>query len=213
MKNEHNKNLTLAIETAVLGGSISLLREGSEVDFIAVEKDVSRSEDLLENIDGILKRNNAEPGEINLIAVSTGPGSYTGIRVGIATALGLKNGLGIRCVGVQLFSAMSVTMPGPAGKVICAVPIGRDEVCRQSFELGTPGPIRIDKQDTFFERLISGENIVAILHEKLFDQLGPDKKNDRILNAGSRLARYIGMAADRGEGLSALEAIYIRDNT
>lgn len=211
MKNEHNKNLTLAIETAVLGGSISLLRDGLEIDFVSGEKDVSRSEDLLENIDGILKRNNAAPGDINLIAVSTGPGSYTGIRVGIATALGLKNGLGVPCVGVQLFSALTLASRS-SGKIVCAVPIGRDEVCRQSFESETPGPIRIEKQDAFFAGIISDADTEFILHEKLFDELSRNETQGYIVNAGGRLARYIGLAADRGEALSDLEPIYIRDN-
>lgn len=211
MKNEHNKNLTLAIETAVLGGSLSLLRDGNEIDLISGERDVSRSEDLLANISVILERNDAAPGDVSLIAVSIGPGSYTGIRVGIATALGLKNSLDVECVGVQVLSALAVTS-NSTGKIVCAVPIGRDEVCWQSFEPGSAGAILIDKQGNFFERMLSEEEPDVILHEKLFDQIGPNGRKRQILNAGGHLARYIGMAASRGEALSALEPIYIRDN-
>jgi tRNA threonylcarbamoyl adenosine modification protein YeaZ len=211
VNNEHKKNLILAIETAVLGGSISLLRDGVEIGSISGEKDISRSEDLLVNIADILKKSDAGTRDIELIAVSTGPGSYTGIRVGIATALGLKNALNIECVGVEVMGAMKIAATGDE-QIICAVPIGRDEVCWQLFDGSTADAIQVGKQDEFVERLLKSENIKVIGHEKLFVSLAAYVESPRIRNAGVDLARYIGMAAIRGEAFSTLEPIYVRDN-
>jgi tRNA threonylcarbamoyl adenosine modification protein YeaZ len=211
VNNEHKKNLILAVETAVLGGSISLLRDGAEIGSISGGKDISRSEDLLVNIADILKKSDASPHDIELIAVSTGPGSYTGIRVGIATALGLKNSLNIECVGVEVLGSMRMAANGDE-QIICAVPIGRDEVCWQSFNGSTTDAIRVGKQDEFVECVLKHQNIEVIVHEKLFASLSAHVETTRIRNAGAVLARYIGMAAIKGEALSALEPIYIRDN-
>ena len=211
MNHEHKKDLILAIETAVLGGSISLLRDGAEIASISGGKDISRSEDLLVNIADLLKKSDAGPHDIELIAVSTGPGSYTGIRVGIATALGLKNSLDIECVGVEVLGSMRMAANGDE-QIICAVPIGRDEVCWQFFNGSSADAIRVEKQDEVVKRVLKHENIKLIVHEKLFASLLADVADPRILNAGADLARYIGMSSIRGEALSTLEPIYIRDN-
>ena len=146
-----------------------------------------------------------------MIAVSTGPGSYTGIRVGIATALGLKNSLNIECVGVEVLGSMRMAANGDE-QIICAVPIGRDEVCWQSFKGSIVDAIRVEKQDEFVKRVLKHENITVIVHEKIFASLTAYGETLRIRNAGADLARYIGMAAIRGEALSTLEPIYVRDN-
>lgn len=211
MNNEHKKDLILAIETAVVGGSISLLRDGAEIASISGEKDISRSEDLLVNIADILKESGASRYDIELIAVSTGPGSYTGIRVGIATALGLKNSLNIDCVGVGVLESMRLAVGGNE-QIICAVPIGRDEVCWQAFKESTADAIRVGKQDEFVERVLNHENIEVIVHEKLFAFLTAQVETPRVRNAGADLARYIGRAASKREALSPLEPIYVRDN-
>jgi tRNA threonylcarbamoyl adenosine modification protein YeaZ len=211
VNNEHKKDLILAIETAVGGGSISLLRDGAEIASISGEKDISRSEDLLVNIADILKESDASRYDIELIAVSTGPGSYTGIRVGIATALGLKNSLNIDCAGVGVLGSMRLAAGGNE-QIICAVPIGRDEVCWQAFKESTADAIRIEKREEFVKRVLEHENIEVIVHEKLFASLMALIETPRIRNAGADLARYIGMAARKREALSTLEPIYIRDN-
>lgn len=211
MSNADKKDLILAMETAVLGGSISLLRDGAEIASISGSKDISRSEDLLVNISDILKKIAASPRDIKMIAVSTGPGSYTGIRVGIATALGLKNSLNIECVGVEVLGSMRLAADGNEN-IICAVPIGRDEVCWQFFEGSAAEAIRIEKQDAFVLRALKDENIKIIVHEKLFAPLRAVAETPGIRSAGSDLARYVGLAASKGKALSPLEPIYVRDN-
>ena len=64
------------------------------------------SEFLLIKISEILKKCDLTPADLSLIAVSLGPGSLTGLRIGIAVGQGLANSLGIPCVGFSVFTAM-----------------------------------------------------------------------------------------------------------
>ena len=101
--------IVLAIEAAIRGGSVSLLDGETEILSWHGVTLVSRAEDLLVNISGILEQSGFDKSQIDMIAVSNGPGSFTGIRIGLATALGLKNSLGIPCFGVSLLAAVAAT--------------------------------------------------------------------------------------------------------
>ncbi len=61
------RNIVLAFETGVGGGSISLFMEGKEIDFWKGEANLSRAEDLLIQIAELLRRNNIRPKEIRII--------------------------------------------------------------------------------------------------------------------------------------------------
>jgi tRNA threonylcarbamoyladenosine biosynthesis protein TsaB len=126
-------NLILAIESAIAGGSLALLRDGVEIATWAGTSDISKAEDLLPAIDDLLTKNGLSKSELAMVAVSAGPGSFTGIRIGIATALGLKTGLGIAMVSDSALRAMAHCCSGH-GTITAAVPVGRDAVCIQTFE-------------------------------------------------------------------------------
>ena len=119
----------LAIETAVGGGSVSLLRnDGCDVDTL---EGVSRAEELLIGIDRLLAKCDTSRDAIDTIAVSIGPGSFTGIRIGIATAIGLRSSLSADCVGVSAFDAISLSCPDD--DVVAVLPLGRGHFAFQEF--------------------------------------------------------------------------------
>src|SRR6185369_13700610 len=92
---------------AIGGGSISIFRDGREIDHWVGEKNVSRAEELLPSIDRMLAVQALTKADIRTVVVSTGPGSYTGIRVGLATVLGLRAALGTNCFGLTSLEALS----------------------------------------------------------------------------------------------------------
>jgi tRNA threonylcarbamoyl adenosine modification protein YeaZ len=163
--------ITLAIESAIRGGSISLLTGSVEIDNWIGSTDVSKAEDLLVDIDAMLVRNNLSIRDIAHIAVSAGPGSFTGIRIGIATALGLKTGLNIPMSSVSALAAMAEAsnFDGPA---IVAVPVGRNAICVQTFS-----QVKLasdEARSVSFEEL-DGEvrdDLTLILHGSLHEQFG-----------------------------------------
>ncbi|MEQ1646533.1 MAG: tRNA (adenosine(37)-N6)-threonylcarbamoyltransferase complex dimerization subunit type 1 TsaB, partial [Pyrinomonadaceae bacterium] len=123
---------TVAIESAIRGGSISLIAGGVEIDNWIGSTEVSKAEDLLVDIDAMLGRNSLSISDIDHLAVSAGPGSFTGIRIGIATALGLKTGLGIPMSSVSALTAMAA-ISSFEGNAVVAVPVGRNAICLQTF--------------------------------------------------------------------------------
>ena len=128
------RDFVLAMETAVGGGSLSLFRDGKEIDFWIGEAKISKAEDLLIQLSNLLEKNNVLKEEIKTIFVSKGPGSFTGLRIGAATAKGLEKSLMCECYGVYLFEAMLRRLPC-AGIVGAALNSGRDHPWLQTFKL------------------------------------------------------------------------------
>jgi len=99
-------SIVLAIESAIRGGSLCVHDGDRVIAELYGTGGVSRAEELLSSIDGVLRTAGVKPRDVETVAVSTGPGSFTGIRIGIATALGLRTATGAACVGVSLFEAL-----------------------------------------------------------------------------------------------------------
>ncbi len=81
---------------------------------------LTHSEKLMPMLDSALKLHGKSIGDVKLIAVNVGPGSFTGVRIGVATAKGLAEGLGIRCAAVNTLDSLYENMRGVGG-IICPV--------------------------------------------------------------------------------------------
>ena len=99
--------LTLAFDTST-DVATSALVDDEEV----LGERSSRAVRLLEDVDALLRQGGAAPSDVDLLAVGTGPGSFTGIRIGLATARGLALALGVRGVGVSTLDALAAGAPG-----------------------------------------------------------------------------------------------------
>lgn len=86
--------LILAADTSLPLFSVALLRDGSLIGAMALEGKSSRNEKLLPAVDWLLAESGAPRSEIDLFAVTRGPGSFTGVRIGLATIQGLALALG-----------------------------------------------------------------------------------------------------------------------
>jgi len=99
--------LTLAFDTATNRATSALVGDGE----VLAER-VSRAQTLLEDVDALLRQAGAHPGELDLLAVGIGPGSFTGIRIGLAVAEGLALSLGVPGAGVSTLDALAAGAPG-----------------------------------------------------------------------------------------------------
>jgi tRNA threonylcarbamoyl adenosine modification protein YeaZ len=183
--------IQLGIESALAGGSISLFCNGEELAQWTGTDEVSRAEELLPSIDRVIRDNSLTPSEISKIIVSTGPGSFTGIRVGIATVLGLRASLGVRCVGITALEALAESI-GPQASVIAAVPMGRETICFQKFSNGVPTTSPQLTAATLFGQLLARESGTLIAHAKVFNSA--DNKpitGPKFLDAGSNIASVL----------------------
>src|SRR4051812_49744087 len=73
---------------------------------------MSRAQTLLEDVDALLRQGGAHPRDIDALAVGVGPGSFTGVRIGLATARGLALALDLRGAGVSTLDALAAGAPG-----------------------------------------------------------------------------------------------------
>ncbi len=98
----------LAVETSVRPTSIAALRESETVCTQRIlSDDRSHASDLVPAIRDLLAELAIDAAELGVVAVGTGPGSYTGLRVGAATALGLRLGTRANLIGVPSFDAIA----------------------------------------------------------------------------------------------------------
>lgn len=124
--------LILAIETATRAGSVALARGAKLLQLQTGEKDSSHSIDLIATIDTALKTIGAKLGEVDLFAAASGPGSFTGLRIGIATIKSFAVSIGKQTVGVPTLAAIAHAAGTSVGTV-SLLPAGRGEVFAQMF--------------------------------------------------------------------------------
>lgn len=98
---------TLAIDSSSMTGSVALLDEENLVGEYLLSLKRTHSERLLPALDALLTQAGVGIGDIDLLAVSLGPGSYTGLRIGLGTAKGLAFALDKPLVGVSTLEALA----------------------------------------------------------------------------------------------------------
>ena len=99
----------LAIETATKAASVAVISEEKFLAEITREGSKAHSETLMPQIEEVLKISGAE--KIDAVAVSIGPGSFTGLRIGLAAAKSLAYAWKIKIVGVETLQALSLHFP------------------------------------------------------------------------------------------------------
>jgi tRNA threonylcarbamoyladenosine biosynthesis protein TsaB len=99
--------LILAFDTATDVATSALVSDGE-----VLGERVSRAVTLLEDVDALLRQAGAHTRDVEGLAVGVGPGSFTGLRVGLATARGLALALGVPVAGVSTLDALAAGAPG-----------------------------------------------------------------------------------------------------
>ncbi len=126
--------LILAVETSTRAGSVSLIL-GEEVLGAALgDASSSHSTDLIENIQSVLREGNARLLDIDLFAVTVGPGSFTGLRIGLATVKAFAVCVQKPCAPVSTLAAIAHGA-GDSELTVSILPAGRGEVYAQAFSV------------------------------------------------------------------------------
>ena len=172
--------LILSLETATLAGSIAVSRGADVMTTHTGDPKMSHSNTLLADIDAVLASSSLSISDIDLFAVATGPGSFTGLRIGLATVKALATTLGRPCIGIPTLEAVAHSA-GVSTATVTLLPAGRGEVFVQMFSvsaLGTVIPLDEAKHLTpakALERYASIEDIrwageAAQIHSHLIEQ-------------------------------------------
>jgi tRNA threonylcarbamoyladenosine biosynthesis protein TsaB len=97
----------LALTTSSARGGVALAEGGVVVAEHAYEDEMRHAERVFEAVDRVLELAGARRQDIGLVACDVGPGSFTGVRVGVASASGIARGLGLPVAGVLSLEAMA----------------------------------------------------------------------------------------------------------
>ena len=185
--------LTLAFDTATSAATAALVRDGE-----VLGERVSRAVTVLVEADELLRASGAERAELTGIVVGTGPGSFTGLRLGLATARGLALALELPVAGVSTLDALAAGAPG-------ALPVvdgGRREV----FSLMDGEPTVCAPQDVP-ATLCVGDG--ALRYRTILEGNGAEVPPDDDLRHLPRARFHAQLARDFGPA-GAIEPLYLR---
>jgi tRNA threonylcarbamoyladenosine biosynthesis protein TsaB len=187
--------LLLAFDTAT-DTTTSALVDDEEV----LGERVSTPKTLLEDVDALLRQGGAHAGDVEALVVGLGPGSFTGTRIGLATARGLALALGIPAAGVSTLDALAAGAPG----AVPVVDARRGEV----FVLqGEPKVIAPDELEVEPGMVLVGSG--ATRYRAQFESAGAEIPSDRderhlpMARFHAQLARGFGPAEE-------IEPLYLR---
>ena len=184
-----NDRLVLGIESAIAGGSICITSNGREVDSWVGNQSISKAEELLPNIDRLMRENSISLKDFDRIIVSSGPGSFTGIKVGISTVMGLRASTGMISLSISTLHALSAILDDD---LIAAIPVGRGTICFQSFAKSQPisEPKLVDQAELI--EISSDSRSKLVLHGSLFDRV----RFPNAIDAGWNMASHLCSAVD-----------------
>ena len=212
--------LLLAVETATSLTSVALL----EGDTLLCEMEGLRgrptAEVLLPAIDALFARSGATLAEVEVFGVSIGPGSFTSLRIGLATVKGLAFGSRRLAVGVPTLAALALGAPEGEGPAVAMLDARRGEVYAASGGEGGPAeplPASVYRADELAALLPPACRLVGegagILGDRLVEALGPAVLVfPDVEPRAAHVGRLAAAALDRGEGLDPGELVprYLR---
>ncbi|HEY7207723.1 MAG TPA: tRNA (adenosine(37)-N6)-threonylcarbamoyltransferase complex dimerization subunit type 1 TsaB [Gaiellaceae bacterium] len=188
--------LTLAFDTATDVATSALVDDGE-----VLGERVSRAVTLLEDVDALLRQGGASAREVDLLAVGLGPGSFTGVRIGLATARGLALALDVPAAGVSTLDALAAGAPD-------AVPV-IDARRKEVFALvdGEPAVLPPSNLELAAGTVCVGDG--AVRYRKLLEERGyevPPDGDERHLPR----ARFHAALAGESASAESLEPLYLR---
>lgn len=214
--------LSIDTSTAVCGVAVS--RQGKAIAERAWRTDLNHTKQLFTTIEEVMKAAGATMGDLKAVIVAIGPGSFSGLRVGVSAAKGLAAALGIPLTGVNTM-AVEAAPHAAAGLPICVIlDAGRNELAIATYEAAT-GELRekgaaailsLDALCAFIRErtLLCGEHLPAV-QETLASRLGPLAAfpQDHTAMRQPRYLASIGwrkLAAGEAADPATLQPIYLR---
>lgn len=119
----------LGIDSSAKSASAAIVENGKVLSSFFINTGLTHSQTLMPMIDNVLKCADINLNAIDLIAVNKGPGSFTGIRIGVAAAKGLADTASIKCYGVSTLESMAYNLL-PFNCIACSV---MDARCSQVY--------------------------------------------------------------------------------
>ena len=214
------KMYTLAFEGTAKVASVAVGADDKIIAHYGIDNGLTQSELLLPMAEGMLKNLGLNFSDIGLFATSVGPGSFTGVRIGVSLVKGLAFGRDIPCVGVSTLDALAENLRGLSGIIVPCMDARRNQVYTAIYSSDGEVLLKLTEDmaisiDELRERLsklsdtniyISGDGYDIV--KRRLSELGLDTKNTpselRLENAAS-VARIAYKKYKAGEYTSDLE--------
>jgi tRNA threonylcarbamoyl adenosine modification protein YeaZ len=184
--------------------SVALVRGAELLGSIAIEGKGSRNEKLLPSIDWLLTEAGVDRRDIELFAVTRGPGSFTGVRIALATTQGMALALGKPVCAMSTHEAIALgeaSLDHPLDRILVYDDAGRGEHYVTLFE---------GNRESFAPRLARAEELDVLVHEAaLAISVADFVQHGNVAIACARRARTI---VERGElaAYADVTPIYVR---
>lgn len=218
----------LAIDTSAKSVSCALVRDSRVLGSFYANTGLTHSQTLLPMVESLLKTTETNMGEMDAVAVNAGPGSFTGVRIGVSAVKGLAFTVDLPCVSVSTLASMAENVPISPDIVVCGV---MDARCQQVYTALFTGdenglPIRVSEDEAMSiaelkGRLQSIDKTIVLVgdgSELCYTLLKESLPNLMLAPASARMQNAVGTALvaerlfEQGETLSAAELLptYLR---
>jgi tRNA threonylcarbamoyladenosine biosynthesis protein TsaB len=217
--------LILAVDTTTPGGSVALLEDESLLGEANVESPATHSARLFRSIDFLLGALAKDIKDVEAFAVAAGPGSFTGIRIGVGAVKSLAFASGKPVAPVSTLLALATKLATEGASLVCPLlDAKKEEIYAGLFEAGERGLIEIIPQgaydpEAFFARLPAERVIafagsgLALYKAKLMPHVGDRARfPERSLFIAAEIGRIGAGLIRAGKGIdaAALEPLYFR---
>ncbi len=198
----------LGVESSGMIGGVALVDDDRVVAQRIFGKGMVHGREIAPAVQDICQEAGTDLAEINLVAVDVGPGSYTGLRVGLAAGKALAYVLGCAIIGVRSLDALAEDAGAPEGATICAAIGARwGQVYGALYHAGAPpkliGEILVEPSETFLQRAPEG----AIAVGNAMETVNPDHRHPKpavVARVGAR-----DHAAGRRDDVRTLVPFYL----
>jgi len=139
--------LTLGVDTSAISVSAALADGGVLLGEAYAHAKQQHSAVLLPMIDALLRSCGISIGDVGRFAVTCGPGSFTGVRIGVAAVKGMAEANNKPCAGTSTLEAMAAQAAFLEGVLCCAMDARRGQVYAALFEAGQGSPDRLSEDE------------------------------------------------------------------
>ncbi len=170
----------LALETTERVGSVAAMADTNLLCKLRLDPQKRSAQSLAPGIEMLLERVGWQPTDVDLVAAPVGPGSFTGLRVGVTTAKAFAYSVGADILGVDTLEVIAARAPCSVPILSVGVDAQRGQVVARTFQrsqddwLRPTGPARLVEVDAWLGSLARGTCVSGPVLRKLADRL-PDR--------------------------------------
>lgn len=194
----------LAIDTSSIVATCAILDDDKILAEYILNHKMTHSQTIMPMIKEILDSCSLKPADIDVYAAAKGPGSFTGLRIGIATIKGLAQATGKEVIGIPTLNALAFNLPFSEGIVVPMMDARRDRVFTGIYKWSTEGLSVIMEQD-----VLEVDELINILKERseniVFNGDGTLVFRDRLVNELGNRAIFAPKSANMARASSVAE--------